>query len=225
MSNSPGRQKRIPLRTCPACGSSWFCKSSPERYSCTGEQISKVHVELLVCLCGTPLEPEFGGVAPSATVARELDALEGSFQAAAAAIAAGHDSSAVAQLAEAELMQKAALEKAAEEASRIERAIGRALAREKKAPRGRHWRMPVRKPSAGMRDQMAWALQEKSFTFRESRQIVRCVLDAMGKALLAGEEVETPFGILTQTEAPPRQERRNGFQKGRIRPPASARSA
>jgi hypothetical protein len=54
---------------------------------------------------------------------------------------------------------------------------------------------------------MAWALQEKSFTFRESRQIVRCILDAMGKALLAGEEVETPFGILMQTEAPPRQER------------------
>ena len=211
----PKEQKHFPPQICPACGSTWFRKSGIEQYSAAGVVISRVHMEVLVCLCGAPLTPERGGMPRNATVARELAAFFESLGQAAAHIGECHNREAVAAMVAAKLMRREKQEKVAAEASRLEREIGRGLARadKRKPARGRHWRMPTRKPATQdrnmlVRDTLVLALQEHGFRFRQARQIVSCLLEAITSALRRGEEVETPIGTFTPTDAPPQQERR-----------------
>ena len=211
----PKEQKHFPLQLCPACGSTWFRKSGIEQYSPAGVVISRVHMEVLVCLCGAPLKPELGGMPESTAVAQELSAFFESLGQAAAHIGECHNREAVAAMVADKLMRREKLEEIAAEVSRLEREIGRVLARtdERKSTRGRRWRMPTRKPATHgqdvlVRDTLVLALQEHGFRFRQARQIVSCLLEAITSALRRGEEVETPIGTFTPGDAPPEQKRR-----------------
>jgi Bacterial DNA-binding protein len=202
-------KKQIPLNICPACGSTWFREITIDMYSCAKELISKVHMQVLVCLCGTPFEPNIGGVPPSPTAEYELWAFWQSFAKAEAIIQKCHNRELVAKWAAAKLMREERLEKLAQKALPLEREIGRQLSRadpQRKSLRGRHWEMPTRTP-AGFRDELTAALQAHGFTFRQARQTVKAFFEAIKGALLRGEEVETSFGTLRTEDSPDRQTR------------------
>jgi hypothetical protein len=89
---APQPPKELPLQECPACGSNWFRPCSIDQYSATTEKvISRVHLVILVCLCGRPLE---GSIAhqPSPVEQRELVAFWGSLQRSVSDIEARQDS-------------------------------------------------------------------------------------------------------------------------------------
>jgi hypothetical protein len=203
------QQQQFPLKVCPACGSTWFRKISIKRYSCAEEVISKVDMQVLVCLCGTPFEPVVGAAPKSYTGKHELWTFWRSFAEAEASIQKCHNRELVAKWAAAKLMREEKLEKLAQKALPLEREIGRQLSRadpQRKSPRGRHWEMPTRTP-AGFRDELTTALQACGFTFRQARQAVKAFFEAIQSALLRGEEVETPFGTLRTEDSPDRQRR------------------
>jgi hypothetical protein len=204
------KQKQFPLKICAACGSDWFRKMSINRYSCAEKPISRGQMEVLVCICGTPFEPNIGGVPPSPTAEYELSAFWQSFAQAEASIQKCHNREVVDKWAAAKLMWEQELVTLAEKALPLEREIGRQLSRadaQRKSPPGRHWEMPTRTPSGGFRDEVTAALQARGFTFRQARQAVKAFFEAIQSALLRGEEVETPFGTLRTEDSPDRQRR------------------
>jgi nucleoid DNA-binding protein len=54
------------------------------------------------------------------------------------------------------------------------------------------------------------ALQEKGFTYREAREIVKTVINSLTIALKTGRTIDTPLGKMTRVEPKPKRAYRFG---------------
>jgi nucleoid DNA-binding protein len=104
--------------------------------------------------------------------------------------------------------------------SKVERLFGKWLGKSnplRKSPRGRYWAPPERKPGTGKpgtltRDKLVLELQKQGFTFRESRHILKAMLDSLVEELQEGETIFTPLGEFRMKRRP-RQKKRKRFGK------------
>jgi hypothetical protein len=64
--SEPIPRRTIPFQACLACGSTWFREATfhqwPTTSSAGGELMTMMPMTMLVCLCGTPVPPSWGGI-------------------------------------------------------------------------------------------------------------------------------------------------------------------
>jgi nucleoid DNA-binding protein len=199
------------LNVCPACGGDWFREADyyeflreetlgyfQETWPLLVGQLSRGIMTLLVCLCGSPLAPDVGGLsgksffnellALRASLRKVLDRLED----------IRSDRSVLAGLAG----QPASPEAFAALVSRLEN-VERVLARRLHSGRGRPWQSPTRKPRAKGRDQLVIAVQQRAgLTARKARSAVTAFWNIITRTIWRGEIVETPWGTFKARSGP-----------------------
>ena len=59
-------RRTLPVQTCLACGSTWFREATfhqwPAASSAGAKPMTSMLQTMLVCLCGTPVPPRWGGI-------------------------------------------------------------------------------------------------------------------------------------------------------------------
>ena len=206
--------KHLPINTCPACGGSWFREVTLHmRWKRKDlfllpvlSDASSMPMTVLVCLCGTPLRPQLGGVRGGHTPNAEINDFFRSFDKVEGRQRLREDHTAIERLVSEELTQKKNLHETARAVRRAEQKVSRRLAPRENArmKRGGHWRLPQRPQvtKAIGRDWLARELQNKGLTFDEARDSVAAIIDGMVDALKRGESVETPLGEFRVVEPP-----------------------
>jgi len=189
------RIREIPLKTCPACGGDWFREadyyeffreesvgSSWPTWPDLVGQISPGPMSLAVCLCGTPLKPEIGGVRGGRTANLELAKLLDSLQTCHARIRDLHDGASVLATAGEHLAKAESIQVLVDRLKALEWRPGPRIAQQspsRKSPRGRYWAPPTRKPASGhvlTLDTLVIALQEIGLTARVAKKAVNTLL-------------------------------------------------
>ena len=214
--------RTLPKVTCEYCGSTWFRRAPVEQYQDTiweEEAVSQVHLALYICLCGMPRTPQLGGV-HAGTAALEIDEFMENFQAVQNTEGVLMTKAAAERLLvdiQSALISKKTMREVLAEAAAAQRKLGRWLRIEagQGSKPGRPWSMPERKPATRGRDQMVVALQERGYTLRESRRLVRKFWGLMAELIRCGEVVDTPIGQFKAVTAPEPQVRRR-FGKRQI---------
>jgi len=188
---SPPVKRGIRPFTCSVCGSAWFREET-----FLAPQV-RLKDPLLVCLCGTVVTPQLSGIRPPSDQ-DEIDRLSAALAnvrnlrqavAEAAALAEG------AVGATATLISKI---------TRLERSCE--LLRQRLLPISTAVtpsRLPRRAAATNGVDVLVLELQRTGLLdFRQARQVVWTVRDFWKAALLKGEPVETPLGILSARKTP-----------------------
>jgi hypothetical protein len=196
---SPGRRSTWPLKACPACGGDWFRELnyheflreetlgySWETWPDLAGQLSRGTMTLLVCLCGSPLTPQIGGVRGGHLFNMELLALLASLRKVLDRLEHLRTGpSVLAGLAD----QPASPEAFAALDSRLQN-VERVLARRLRSGRGRPWRSPKRTPRAKGRDQLAIAVEQRAgLTARQAKKAVTGFWNVIRQAIRCGEVV------------------------------------
>jgi hypothetical protein len=216
-------QKSLPLATCPFCGSTWFREVDVKRYLPQepvnwwelDEQrlLNRTHPQLRICLCGAPLKPNIGGVSSQAI--EEVVSFKQSLDGALAEIKSSRrDFDEVLKGWVGDPLTKDRLDAAA---ARLRRAEEMVLWEQKKAdPKEvvgarKPWKKISREPEtqgALGRDDLVLALQEKGFTYRMARLLVKVILETLHLKLGLEHEMEAPVGVLRLAAAPKQREHR-----------------
>jgi nucleoid DNA-binding protein len=231
-------KREIPLATCGACGSTWFRASDfyafkPEQFlgpfwkgwPLLVGQDSMAPMTILICLCGTPLDPSIGGLQGGHTPLRELSEFLESLGRAKEQLRQLRDGSAVIRLAEEQFIQNPALQEVERRLKTLQLEIGRRM----RGGQGRHPEPPTRSSSAKegtlTKDDLVLELQNKGYSFSESRKLVKLILKIMKASLRRGEEVMVPpLGTFTVKMNPPTQVRvRQGWIQTMNRYPRSVK--
>jgi nucleoid DNA-binding protein len=207
-------RRSIPLRTCLACGSTWFREATfhqwPAASSAGAMPMTLMPQTMLVCLCGTPVQPSWGGIRGGRTANVESAQFYDSLERVKDVLASRHRE-AVKQKA-VEVAARRQPVKAFDTAlTRVERELGTWQSRitSKKITRGRTWQPPRRQASKRIgRDHLALKLQIVGLTFRQARQVVDAIWESIKEALQRGEDVETPLGRFQVVERPKPKMRR-----------------
>ena len=212
--------RSIPFQTCLACGSTWFREATFYQWPSASSTdampmtpITKMPQTMLLCLCGTPVQPSWGGIRGGRTANVESAQFYDSLERVKDVLASRHR----------EAVQQKVKEVAAERQpvkafdtalTRVERELGPWQARitSKEITPGRTWQLPRRQvPESIDRDYLALELQKRTLTFRQARQVVDAIWESIKEALQRGEDVETPLGRFQVVERPePRTRRRLG---------------
>jgi nucleoid DNA-binding protein len=208
--------------TCLACGGEWFREADyyaflseeswPTWPNLTGQD-SIIQMTVCVCLCGTPLDPEIGGLRGGRTPNRELDRFLKSLAKAKKQLKENHDPGLVLGAAEEQLVKLDAMRAAEERLQQLQKQMGQRM----RGGPGRFCELPQRQASqkTGVlnRDGLALQLQERGLSFREARETVRAILDAIIESLRRREEVDVPpLGRFVVQEQP---EERRRFRLGK----------
>jgi hypothetical protein len=218
-------KKSLPLAYCRFCGSTWFRVADINRYppqtqahlqapTSWVELLNQTRPQLRICLCGAPLRPEIaGGLAGGLTAHEEFVSFKKSLDRALADLESSRrdlekalkhwvenpltkdDLHAVAaRLREAEEMvlweQRKAVPKEVFGARKPWKKIGREA--ETKTALGR--------------DDLVLALQEKGFTYRMARRLVKVILKECLLQLRLDQSLETPIGKFLLDKAPKERE-------------------
>jgi nucleoid DNA-binding protein len=217
--------REIPLKTCPACGGDWFREADYYRFlreervnsicptwpNMVG-QLSMAPMTLLVCLCGTPLRPEIGGVRGGYTSNRELMQFLGGLENSHAWLTDHYDGDLVLAAAEAYLANMESIQALTDHLKALERRAGLRIAQQtpsRKSPRGRYWATPKRKPASGdvlTLDTLVIALQEIGLTARVARKAVKAIFEGITNWLKDGGIAETPLGVFKSVRRPAESE-------------------
>ena len=217
---NPARESRPgwPLKVCPACGGDWFREADYYRFlreeTLRGSwptwpvlvgQLGRGAMTLLVCLCGSPLAPDIGGVRGGRAFNTELIALLASLQKAREGLEEARRGDSV--LAALRSVPLASPETFAPLATRLEN-VARRFARRMRSGPGRPWRSPKRMPRARGRDQLVLAVEQRvGLTARKAREVVDQFWRLMARVIRRGEVVETPLGVFQAVAAPAPQKR------------------
>jgi hypothetical protein len=165
---------------------------------------------MLVCICGTPVAPKWGGVRAGHTPNAEVVRFVASLDQAQAALA-NPQREAVRQ----QVLNLGAPRQQIQGLNRVLKKVEKTLGQlqagntPERISRGRTWRLPERQADNG-RDYLVRALQDRGFEFREAREVVNAIFECMVCSLKRGEEVEVPWGMIRVVTAP--------APKTRIRP-------
>jgi nucleoid DNA-binding protein len=198
--------KQLPIKTCPACGGSWFREATLHVYWSKGNpymtleayRANVMPMTVLICLCGTPFRQPLGGIRGGRTPNAEITKFMRSFDAVERRAKLCQDQGPVEQKVSEDLVRKDRLRELRRVATRAEKNIGRRLApRENTEIKpGGHWRLSQREESTKSkgRDWLVRELQSKGLTFDEAKGVVAAMFDSIVDALKSGETVETPLG-------------------------------
>jgi hypothetical protein len=194
-----GRSRELPLARCLACDGYWFREADFYRFrreeylgrfwdtwpELTG-RLSTAPMTLLVCLCGSPLRPNLGGVRGGHTPNFEVGRLFSGLKAAHRAIRQRHD----AFINPGRQGTPTGLEVLDRRLANLLRDLGRRHG----IRRGRYWEPPSRKAQSGVltREGLALKLQQIDFTFDQARKIVTAVFEAIKEGLRGGGTVPVP---------------------------------
>jgi hypothetical protein len=216
----------LPLATCPFCGSTWFRVVDVNRYLPQApadwweldeqEALNRTHPRLRVCLCGAPLKPVVAGGLMRQAI-EEVVSFKRSFDGALAEMESSRRDldAAVKSCLEDPLRQDDPFDAAA--AARLRRAEEMVLWEQRKAdPKAifgarKPWKKIDREPEAKTalgRDDLVLALQEKGFTYRMARLLVKVILATLHLKLELDHEMETPVGKFRLAAAPKQREHR-----------------
>jgi len=215
-------QKSLPLVTCPFCGSTWFRVVDVNRYLPQeptnpwelNQQrlLNRTHPRLLVCLCGAPRKPVVGGALSSQAIEEVVSFKNGLAGALAEVKSSRRDFEEALKSWVENPLTEDRLDAAA---ARLRRAEEMVLWEQKKAdPKEvvgarKPWKEIDREPEAQGalgRDDLVLALQEKGFTYRMARLLVKVILEECLLELRRRYELETPFGVLSIATAPKQRE-------------------
>jgi hypothetical protein len=215
-------QKSLPLVTCPFCGSTWFREVAVNRYLPQEpaypweldeqEALNRTHPRLLVCLCGAPRKPVVGGALSSQAIEEVVSFKNGLAGALAEIKSSRRDFEEALKSWVENPLTEDRLDAAA---ARLRRAEEMVLWEQKKAdPKEvvgarKPWKEIDREPEAQGalgRDDLVLALQEKGFTYRMARLLVKVILEECLLELRRRYELETPFGVLSIATAPKQRE-------------------
>jgi nucleoid DNA-binding protein len=211
-------RRSIPIQTCLACGSTWFREATfhqwPVASSAGVMPMTFMAQTMLVCLCGTPVPPRWGGVRGGRTPNVELSQFHRSLEQ-AKDVLASRQRKAVKQNAVEGSARRQSVNTLGTALTRVERDLGRLQARltsKGKPTRGRTWQPPRRKASKGVdRNSLALQLQKLGLTFDKAHEVVNVIWESIKEALQRGEDVETPLGLFQVVERPaPRMRLRLG---------------
>ena len=98
MAAKPSHKAIRPLQRCQACGSSWFREIEVQQYSeIYADYRLSAPAWILVCLCGTPVRPNLGGVRAGRTPNLQTVALMDSMACAGEQVRKEQDAEAVLQ--------------------------------------------------------------------------------------------------------------------------------
>lgn len=204
--------RKLPKVKCEYCGSTWFREVPLEQFATmeSEEPRSLMRLGVWVCLCGMAVWPNVGGVRGGRTAQREIHEFMNNFQRTTAQMPARGAAERLLAEIQSGLMTTSQKWQVLDELQAAERQIGRWLhwADGKGSKPGRHWGMPKRPAATNGRDQMVVALQQRGFTFRKSRWLVRTFWDLMADLLGSGEVIDTPIGTFAAVASPKRQVRR-----------------
>ena len=201
--------KKLPLKTCEACGGTWFREVNLDRFRPWNEGsawgfedpracITGMPMTVVVCLCGTPFRPRVGGVRGGHTPNVEINQFFESLACVDRKDSFRKEWLAHEQRMVQDFIPREDLRMLCREVAALEHRVGRLIARQagKSRKPGGRWRVPQRKPDskAKGRDWLALEVQKRGLTYDEARAVVGAILDAMVEALRAGESVQTPIG-------------------------------
>ena len=179
--------------TCGVCGSVWF----REETFLASYSESRLQAPFLVCLCGAAVTPQLSGIRPSADQ-DEIDRLSAALANVRNLRQTITDAEALAEVAVADT---AFLTR---EIARLESSCE--FLRQRLLPAStanRRSRLPRRAAATEGVDVLVLELQRTGLlNFRQSRQVVWAVRDLWKAALLKGEPVETPLGMLSIRKTP-----------------------
>ena len=211
------------MKVCPACGGDWFREADYHQFlreeslgsmwptwpALVG-QLSKGIMTLLVCLCGSPLPPQTGGVRGGYLFNSELVALLASLRNVLDRLEDLRSGrSILAGIAD----QPASPEASAALATRLQ-IVEKVLARRLRSGRGRPWRSPNRKPRAKGRDQLVIAVEQRAgLTARQAKRAVTGLWNIITRTIWRGEEVETPLGVFKARSGTRKQQTRTRWGK------------
>jgi hypothetical protein len=169
---------------------------------------SRMRLGGYVCLCGMPRSPELGGFRAGAT-RREIAGFMDNFQRTVVQLLTAEAAERLRAKLQSGLLTKGELHKVLAECETVEREVGRwlRLAAGNGSKAGRPWSMPKREAATSGRDQMVIALQQRGFTLRKSRWLVRRFWDLMAELIASGAVVDTPVGEFKAVAAPKKQVR------------------
>jgi Bacterial DNA-binding protein len=217
-------RRSIPLQTCLACGSTWFREATfyqwPSASSTDAMPITLMRQTMLVCLCGTPVQPSWSWVRGGRAADVELVQFHQSLERVKDVLASRHRE-AVQQKVEEVGARRQPVKTLDTALTRVERELGPWQSRitSKKTTPGRTWQPPRRQASKQIgRDHLALQLQIVGLTFRQARQVVDAIWESIKEALQRGEDVETPLGRFHVVERP---EPTTRWRLGKMRKPAS----
>jgi nucleoid DNA-binding protein len=169
-------------------------------------QITMGAKPLRVCLCGTPLTPETGGIRGGRTYDVEVSRLMASLEQGQEL----RDGNSVLAVAAQHLALPEEWEVLSARLKTVERKVGQQM----RSGPGRPWRLPTRMPDAKGRDQFVLALEKAGLTSRKAKAAVSTIWKSMIAALRRGEVVETPLGTFRVARGPkPRRRKRWGNQQ------------
>jgi nucleoid DNA-binding protein len=199
------------VKTCLACQGTWFREVTLHDFASWQEggeleQISRMPMTILICLCGTPFRPPIGGVRGGRTPNHELWAFLNHFDSAERYQKSCHDLARYEKKVAPDLARRDRLEAVRRLAAALERKVGRLLAaRDKRNKRGRHWCSPHRNMAtkAKGRDWLALEAQKCGLTFDQARAIVDFIFAALTRSLKGGQSIHTPLGIFRIEERKP----------------------
>ena len=206
--SAAGRPRDLPVKRCAECGGTWFRVIDVSLYASDeprmtavnwrgeSEQISRMPMRVLVCLCGAPLPPRLGGMRGGRTPNAELSSLFHSLSAAERRRPREEEWLTYASETFLQAQELAGLRAAVRA---LEQRVGRGLAPRDETggiQKGGNWRAPKRTASSKCkgRDWLAVELQKRGFTFDKARQIIDAIFTAMTEELQAGGFVETALG-------------------------------
>jgi nucleoid DNA-binding protein len=231
-------KREIPLATCAACGSTWFRASDfyafkPEQFlgpfwegwPYLVGQDSMAPMTILICLCGTPLDPIISGMHGGYTPRKELSEFLESLRHANEQLRQLRDGSAMIRIAEEGFIQNQPLQEVERRLKNLQLEIGRRM----RGGQGRHPELPTRSSSAKKgvltKDVLVLELQKKGCSFSEPRELLDLILESIKASLRRGEEVMVPpLGTFTVKMNPPTRVRvRRGQRQAMNRHPRSVK--
>jgi len=195
--NSP---KPLPIKFCRACGGTWFREQTfyeflPQKV----QPASLMPMYLLICLCGTPLRLQLGGVRAGFTPNIELARLFRSMDCAERYQERCRVPARQERAMSKDFVERDRLRELQRVVAGLEGRIGLLLAspERRRSKAGRHWRLPERKPATKSkgRDWLTIEIQKCGLTFEEARDTLAAIIDSMTDRLKTGESVESPLGV------------------------------
>jgi nucleoid DNA-binding protein len=161
-----------------------------------------------VCLCGTPLDPEIGGLRGGRTPNCELNRFRESLATAKKQLKENHDPGSVLGAAEEQLVKLDAFQATEKQLQQLQKHVGQRM----RGGPGRFGELPRRQASqkSGVlnRDGLALQLQACGMNFRQARETLDAILAAIIEALRQGGPVAAPpLGMFVLAEQPKQRRR------------------
>ena len=191
-------RRNLPVQTCLACGSTWFREAIFHQWPATSsagrDPMTWMPQTMLVCLCGTPVPPNWSGVRAGRIPNVELAQYHQSLERVKDVLANRHREAVIQNAVDFAAPQQSI--KAFRTAlAQMERALGRLQARiTSKTTPGRNWQPPRRRASKLLdREYLELELQKRTLTFRQARQVVDAIWESIKEALQRGKKWKRPW--------------------------------